>query len=187
MRRQSVLLDVDGVLAGFVESALDILHDITGRRYPPSVVTHWDVFDSIQERAHQQVVYQRMKARGGCLSIPVIDGAKEGVARLREIADVTILTSPFNGSETWMHEREKWLEEHFNIDHRDVIHADKKFRVHGDIFIDDKPAHLYAWNQYWDGEELAVLWDSPRSASELVPFRRVKTWNEVIDLVRSRS
>ena len=146
MRKLSCLLDVDGVLGDFVSAALAHLSEVTGVKFDPISVTSWEVFDSIQEpfKSWKGTVYERMKARGGCSSIPVYDGAKEGVARLREIADVTILTSPFNGSATWMHEREKWLEQHFGIHHRDIIHADKKFRVHGDIFVDDKPSHLHA-------------------------------------------
>lgn len=191
MRRPSVLLDVDGVIADFVSLALGIVHDITGKRYKSDDIRTWEVFDSIPEHEREKdEVYRRMKSRGGCSAIPVYDGAMEGVARLRGIADVTIVTSPFSGSETWMHERERWLEKHFGIDHRDVIHADKKFRIHGDVFIDDKVAHLHAWSDYWigmgrDKRVQPVLWDSPRSGSEVVGAGvvRVKNWGEVFELV----
>jgi 5'(3')-deoxyribonucleotidase len=193
-RRLSVLLDCDGVLADFVSAALDVLHDLTGRRYDPSSVTTWEVFDSIPEREAQEVVYQRMKARGGCLRIPIYESAREGVARLRELADVTVVTSPFSGSETWAHEREKWLHQHFGIEHRDVIHAHKKFRVHGDVFIDDKPEHLAAWVDYWvrsgrDRSVSALLWGTPRTTSESppLPLRQVDRWSQVIDFIIMRS
>jgi len=196
------LLDVDGVLAHFVQAALDAIQKVEfydgddirfGRTFDPTIVTTWELHDSLPEpeRSARDEVYRRMKARGGCLAIPVYDGAKEGFARLREIVDVTILTSPFNGSETWMHEREKWLEQHFGIHHRDIIHADKKFRVHGDVFIDDKPSHLHAWSDYWigmgrDKTVRPVLWDSPRSADEIIGAGvfRVKSWDELIELLK---
>lgn len=193
MSKPSLLLDVDGVLADFVSGALRVLRDISGDTIDPNTITTWEMFDSIQEshKHYREAVYHDLKGPGGCSSLPVYSGAQEGVARLRELCDVTIVTSPFYGSKTWMHERERWLEQHFGIHHHDIIHADKKFRVHGDVFVDDKPSHLHAWSDYWigmgrDKRVQPVLWDSLRNTNEVVGagVARVKNWDELITLLK---
>jgi 5'(3')-deoxyribonucleotidase len=189
--RPHVLLDVDGVLADFVQAALNVLLAETGVAVNPSTITTWELFDSVpnEYRGWKGEVYSRLADRGGCLGIPVYPGAQEGVARLREIADVTIVTSPFEGSPTWMHERERWLAHHFGIDRKHVIHATEKHRVHGDVFIDDKLAHLHAWSAHWSrlGFEChAVLWETPRVSTypqEIASVKRAKHWGDVCAIV----
>jgi 5'(3')-deoxyribonucleotidase len=185
--KPSCLLDVDGVIANFVQAALNVLHDLSGTVIDPNTITTGEVFDSIPEpyRSWKGAVYNDLKGRGGCRSIPVYPGSRNGVERLREICDVTIVTSPFEGSPTWMHERERWLEEHFDIDRKHIIHATEKHRVHGDVFIDDKLSHLQAWLAYWrDKDPLAkaILWDTPRSRGQTWSERitRVSNWDELI-------
>lgn len=190
-----ILVDVDGVLANFTKAALDHLQALTGHCVNPEVITSWEVFDSVPEelRGWKDDVYLALKAPGGCSAIPVYEDAQVGMARLSEHAEVTIVTSPFNGSKTWMHEREQWLEKYFGIHHRNVVHADKKFRVHGDFFLDDKPDHVHQWCDYWigmgrDTKVQPILWDSPRSANDIVGagVLRAKSWDDVITAVASR-
>ena len=188
--RPSVLLDVDGVLADFVQAALDHLHALAGHRVDPTIITTWEMFDSVPApfKSWRGTVYGRLADPGGCFNIPIYPGAQEGVALLREIADITVVTSPFEGSPTWMHEREQWLTHHFGIDRKHVIHASEKYRVHGDVFIDDKPDHLRAWYSYWSRhgfECQAVLWDTPRSAGGVadVEVDLAKDWNDVFAIV----
>jgi 5'(3')-deoxyribonucleotidase len=186
--RPTVLLDVDGVLADFTSAVLALIYDVTGRRYQAQDVTTWEVFDSIPEKEAQAEVYRILKGRGGCLGIPVCDEAKEGVARLREVADIVIVTSPFSGSETWVHERNEWLYKHFGIERHDVIHANKKARIHGDVFIDDKPEHVDDWLSYWGarghGAALGLLWASDRTITEGAHLMRVNDWSDVMEMLR---
>lgn len=191
--KPTVLVDCDGVLADFTSAALELVYEVTGRRYPPSDVTTWEVFDSIPEPLAQKEVYRRLKGQGGCLGIPVYPDAKEGIARLREFAHIIVVTSPFKGSETWAHERELWLEQYFGTDIDYVIHARRKERVHGDIFIDDKPEHIDSWLSYWvhsgrEPDALALLWETDRTITEKVDARaeRVKDWADVYELVQRR-
>jgi 5'(3')-deoxyribonucleotidase len=207
--KPSCLLDIDGVVADFVSAALALVQQVEfydrdepdglrfGRAFDPSIIHTWELFDSLPEpeRSARDEVYRRMKAPGGCRSIPVYPGSRNGVERLREICDITIVTSPFEGSPTWMHERERWLEEHFDIDRKHIIHATEKHRVHGDVFIDDKLSHLQAWLAYWrDKDPLAkaILWDTPRSRGQTwseritrwdTPRSRGQTWSERITRV----
>ena len=189
--RPTVLLDCDGVIADFTGAALALIRQLTGHVYAPEQITTWDIFDSLpkEPRSVRDEVYRRLKAIGGCASIPVYPGAVGGVRRLRKIADVIVVTSPFHGSPTWMHERESWLKWHFDI--TDVHHAKSKARVHGDVFVDDKPAHIEDWARFWVGEgrnprAVPVLWKTPRMTDPLPTGSALVTsnWAEVIALVR---
>ena len=148
--RPTVLVDCDGVLADFTQAALNHVLDITGNHYKPESITTWEVFDSLPEpKDVQKQVYDRMKAEGGCWAIPVMHGARDGLAAIAEIADVAVVTSPFRGSPTWVHERADWLDRNFPFVEM-VIHTRHKHLVHGNVFVDDKDENVAAWLMYWE-------------------------------------
>lgn len=189
--RPHVLLDCDGVLALFNEAACAIAEKYFSLRFDPATITTWDTFASFEmpnedkRKAVEEYVYGVMQREGGCFMIPVAPGAKEGVAKLRTIADITIVTSPFTKGRTWMHEREQWLATHFDIKHDDIIHARKKWLVHGDFLVDDKPSHVERWFEYWNArgpEVQGVLWATPGNASAL-GLKRARSWDELYNLV----
>jgi 5'(3')-deoxyribonucleotidase len=184
-------LDVDGILADFVSAALALVAQHTGNVYHPNDIRTWEVFDSIPEKAVKDAVYGVMKAPGGCLAIPVYEGAQEGVKRLRNHVDVICVTSPFHGSPTWAHEREVWLEKHFGITH--VIHAHRKERVHADFFVDDKPSHVDDWIRYWvdsgrDPDAEGVCWRTARlvEGPKSLHARTLDSWEDLINIVATR-
>lgn len=149
------------------------------------------MFDSIpHELEHRKEVYDRMKGAGGCLAIPVYDGAQDAVRELRSLVDVTIVTSPFPGSPTWMSERERWLAEHFGIDRDNIFHGEKKWLVHGDILLDDKESHVDTWEKYWQKQgqnPLGLLWHTNRNVAPAAHVKVVKSWANVIDQVKQYS
>lgn len=181
-------LDCDGILADFAAGACEQIFTVTGRRYDPAVITTWEVFSSIPDEAHvKEEVYNRMKAEGGCLSLPIYDGAKEAVAELRELVDITIVTSPFSGSKVWMYERELWLAEHFGIHADDIIHAKKKHAIHADFFLDDKESHVDEWEKYWRSHghnPFGMLWHMGRNTAPAPHIKVVNDWQTVIRLVK---
>ena len=186
MIRPVVLLDVDGVLANFIHATLSTLSRHTKRApYTHDSITTWEVFDSLpeQERPHQDAVYRRMKLPGACYDIPVYPDAVEGVARLCAVADVIVVTSPFKGSQTWTHEREEWLWNHFGISHDDVIHARRKGFIRGDFLIDDKPSHLRDWRAM-NPRGRAIYWKNPQFAEDMPGYVVcTRSWDTVIDEV----
>jgi len=192
--KPTVLLDCDGVIADFALATLELVHQRTGRRYDPSAVVTWEIFDSILESKDvQDEVYGILKGMGGCTSIPLYPDAQEGVQRLREVADIVIVTSPFTNSPTWMHERELWLKQHFGDAIQHVIHAKRKERIHGDFFIDDKPSHVKEWLDYWvrsgrDPKVTGLVWKTPRLLNDTVdPLAvQVDAWEDVLRVLGER-
>ena len=192
--RPTCLVDVDGVLADFTQAALNTLAILSGQRFAPELVTEWEVFDSpglYNAVSWKDEVYMYMKASGGCRAIPVYEGAQEGIRRLKEVANVIIVTSPFTGAPTWTHEREAWLKEHFGIDNHHVIHAKEKYRIHGDALIDDKASHVEAWEGHWGrygqpGQKyLGLLWSTCRTSDpERMRNTIVRNWDEVLQQMK---
>jgi 5'(3')-deoxyribonucleotidase len=169
--RPSVLLDVDGVCADFVEATRVAL----GGMWFLSDVPTWDFstvpgFDS--EEAHRV-----WRQEGFCASIPPYRGAFEGVADLMQIADVTFVTSPMLSSPHWMFERAEWLALHFPP--APVIFAKDKSPIHGDYLIDDRTKHLRAWR--W-GE--AICWDAPYNRDWM--GRRAHGWSDLLGYIKRR-
>lgn len=181
--KPTVLLDVDGILANFIAPVLDHIVEVSGRRYAHDDVKVWDIFTALPDVAHlESAVYDQMRMKRACFEIPLYDGAVDGVARLQELADVLIVTSPLSGSPYWMFEREAWLSHHFGIKHKDIIHARRKEHVDGDIFVDDKVEHVEAW-QKQHPTKWALLWDQPYNRMSRHP--RVRSWEELHQAVAS--
>lgn len=182
-RRIEVALDVDGILANFVQCALDYVHRHSGRKYDPSHITTWELFETIEEKHLQADCYDMFKAKGGCTSIPVFEGAQEGVRRLQQIADVFFVTSPFRPSQTWMVEREEWLYRHFHVKAKDVVHNSQKHRTAADVFVDDKAEHVLSWQERHP-TGLALLWNTPHNQKE--PLLRTTSWGSLLVTVQKR-
>ena len=181
--RPHVLLDVDGVLADFVGAVLRKVDGMTMEHLPTAdEITTMEIFDSLPEsvRKWKEVVYEDMGKEGKCLSLAVYPGAKEGVARLREIADVTIVTAPLRGSPTWAYEREAWLWRHFGIERHDIIHTSKKQLVRGDVFIDDHAGHVASWKRHHP-HGAAACWARPYNHDSVGHACRTNDWDTLLD------
>ena len=148
MNRPCILLDIDGVAASFIDGALPFARKLTGLEHK-----HDDIDQMMMEKAlgltdeQTEALYKHISSEGWCRSIPVYPGAKDGISRLREIADVHPVTFQFP-SFYWVREREAWLHEHFGIDPNDVIHTNSKHRIAGDIFVEDKTSNLVKWKKF---------------------------------------
>lgn len=177
-----LLLDADGVICDFIGAALLALRAESGVLVPRESITTWEIFDSVPEdlQKHKANVYGLLKARLGCFSMRPYDGAKDGVRRLKELAEVVVVTSPFPDSDTWMSEREKWLHSHFGIISHNVIHARAKHHVKGDIFVDDKTSHVVTWADAHP-QGTALLWNMKYNEQDELPdnVSRVVGWGQL--------
>jgi 5'(3')-deoxyribonucleotidase len=179
-----VLLDVDGVLANFVSAYLVLVRDVTGRDYKPADVTQFDIGASLGLSAGESSECKRRIADtpGLARCLNVYPGAVEGVSRLQSIADVYIVTSPWNSHPTWTHDREHWLKKHFDIPHSRVIHTSAKHVCRGDVFVDDKVSAVAKWRDaHPDG--LPVVWSTPHNRRDLWDGQCTSDWNFLCELV----
>ncbi len=182
-RKKEVLVDCDGPLALFDQAMLDIVFDLTGRRYVLEDIKGWEIFESIElsEPQVRNAAYTKVKAEGGCLGLPLHPLAQDGIKKLQKVAEVIICTSPFYGGKTWVYEREAWLKQHFKIDGKEIIHARRKYHIAGDMLVDDKPEHLEKWSLRFPAGQ-PVLWATMGNRG-VKDFPRVESWEEVLALL----
>lgn len=149
MTKRRILLDIDGVACDFITPTLKVLSQLTGRTFQHDDVQDWDIMKSLgisDEIAKE--TYKRVGAPGNVAAFPIYPGAKEGVARLKEIADVYAVTSPLASSRTWAREREEWLLEQLDIPTSNVVHTGAKHICLGNILVEDKAATLVKWREH---------------------------------------
>lgn len=187
-----VLLDVDGVLADFIGSVLATLKVITGEVRHPYEVDRFDFCEALSlPPVTARVVKDRISnERGWWSSLSVFPGAVEGVAALRSVADVYIVTSPWNSCHTWLHEREAWLKRWFDIPHSRVIATSAKHCVAGDVFVDDKTETLVKWDDeqgsMWQmpdgsqGRTRAVQWETPHNRRDEWHGDSTRSWSQLV-------
>jgi 5'(3')-deoxyribonucleotidase len=187
-------------MANFTRAYLDVVEHLVGVEFHESDVTQWHIHQTeafmnaerIYRSAHPEVkslkrdVWDIIEDPGFCAGIPVVKNAREAVGQLCQIADVYVVTSPWETSPTWMHERAAWVREHFGIPKDHVIHASQKHLVHGHVLVDDKPSHVINWAQAWPWGE-ALCYRMPHNVSEARrEGLRLVGWEDVVRIVTHR-
>jgi len=168
MKKPIILLDCDGPLACFTQAYLDALFRETGHQHLADEVDRWAIhecgfFKDIEARLGVESLRKRVDAHvcqsGFCSDIVPAPGAQEAVARLSELGEVFVVTSPWDSSPTWVHERLHWVAKHFpTIGRRRVIQTAQKHLIRGDVFVDDKLEHVEQWSAAWP-TSTAILFD----------------------------
>jgi 5'(3')-deoxyribonucleotidase len=184
-KRPRILLDVDGVLADFVSSYLELVYQETGNRHTHEQVTQFDMKRALGltdiDAAHVAAQIQR---EGFCSAIEPLPGAVDAVRRLQAISDVYIITSPWNSCPTWTHEREKWLANHFAIPHAHVLHGSAKHLVVGDVLVDDRWDTCVKWRDEHPSKTV-VMWESPWNRTCEWSGWLTNDWDQLIRLVEA--
>lgn len=144
-RRPRLLLDVDGVLADFVDGAARALRDLGYDEHVSSLRRDRNLFADLPAHVADRL-RARIGAEGFCASLSPMPFAMNAVRRLRGDlgAEVLIVTSPWP-SPWWVPERLHWLEQHFDIFREEVIFTEAKRAVAGDHFVDDHDRHVQLW------------------------------------------
>lgn len=183
-----VLLDCDGVLADFIGGVMPIINSLLGTSYTPADVTEFSFAEALGMTPEQGAAVKRAIGAAPRLSagLAVYPGAIDGVRRLREIADVHIVTSSWDSNETWEFDRKAWFKRHFGIDHHGITFTAEKHRVTGDVLVDDKTSTCEAWRAAWP-QGVAVLWATPHNRRDLWDGQCTSDWDRLIDIVRTVS
>lgn len=185
-RLPRVLLDVDGVLADFIGGILPMLNEMLGTDYQREHITQFDFCASLGLRPDVGAAVKRRigAARGLAATLEVLPGAIEGVGRLSAIAEIYVVTSPWNSNETWVFEREQWLLKNFGIGHNRVVHASAKHLIVGDMLVDDKTSTLVSWQKHHPNGT-PVLWATPHNRLDGWNGDEAYSWDYIVNLVEA--
>jgi len=183
-----VLLDVDGVVADFVGLYLDLVISTVnplGRQFNREAAQRrWDVGESLGLTENEKAKTEaKIGNPGTALFMKVLSGAVDAVAKLEQLVDVYFVTSPWDSSGTWMHDRAHWLERYFGTTGKNVIHTRHKHVCTGGYFVDDKVENVNKWGDHNVGR--AILWEQPwnRSAKVNSNCLVVSGWSDLIKVV----
>lgn len=194
--KRTVLLDCDGVLADFIGGVCRTLADLGHPQHEPHHVTEFDFCKSLKlETDVARAVKQRISGEPGWwLNLEPFPSARLGVAELREVADVYVVTSPWNSHRNWLWEREAWLKKHFDIPHSHVIAASAKHLVAGDMLVDDKTEAVERWDREQacvyreiDGTlrtTFGVQWETPHNRNDGWRGRSTRSWSQLLEWAR---
>lgn len=184
MRPKRILLDVDGVLADFVSALLVVVADITGRRYTVEDITAYDFVAALKLSKDEASRVKRTLGNtpGFARKLKPYPGSIEGVAALQKVAEVYIVTSPWNSNPTWTHDREWWLKKYFNLPHSHVIHTSAKHVCAGSMLVDDKTGTLVKWAEYNPSGQ-AVQWQTGYNRQDGWQGISVDSWPQLVDLI----
>lgn len=174
-----LLLDVDGVLADFIQLFLDALLESCGIKKKREDVTDWNIHTALGlDRKQTEATYSLLRMPGRAYSMRVYPGVVEAVQKLTTIADVYFVTSSF-GSPTWDYDRTQWLAQHFGAEQGKKVaytmSGFPKYICSGDVFVDDKPANVNSWGKH-NPNGVPVLWSQPYNSKEDTTFIRTDRW-----------
>lgn len=176
----TILVDIDNVIADQVGGFYRILTDEYPHiSLPPrGTLTEFDIELNFPEEHHELIRSLRLR-EGFFRSLPMMEGAREGLARLSEtVENVRIVTAP---TWQWKHcvpEKYAWVEEHLGRDWcgKIIITRDKTL-IHGDVLIDDAPAVSGVYMPAWTH----VLYDQPYNRNVDLPRSTWDTMHTFLD------
>lgn len=192
------LLDCDGVVANFTHHVGHRAHQLAGLP-TPTETPPFKNYKFLPEVAAltgipEEEVTKAISSPGFCETIPPFPGASAFVDNLSQTHEVIILTSPWY-SPTWVSERYAWLANHLNIPRKNVIFAQRKELVQGDILIDDRLIHLTRWVSTQlaanSRKDFAGVLYNPTPAG--VPLPTLKglslcaTYNDILSVARAQA
>lgn len=171
------LTDVDEVLADFQNPALDVIEQITGKRYKQDDFVVWDIFSVLTEEEFQACRVEFEKP-GYCSALKPLPGAVDAIRESRKRRKVFAVTSPMH-TRNWVFERTEWLGDLFKFTRKEIIYASTKAFIRGKDYLDDNPGHVTDWKaEHPDAN--AMLWHIPNTRTLGLDDLRVRSWEEVL-------
>lgn len=178
--RPVMLLDVDGVLADFDAKMSRVLSWPT---IEPGDRMEWDLFADLERLGGAQAA-ERARAicddvsnqfwQGLPLMHPELPSKLD---ELRKTHRLVAAASPWPGCVHWAYTRRQWLTQlSFGVE--DVVVARDKSLLCGDVFLDDKPEHVAAWQRAHPTGR-AVLYDAAYNHG--FEWSRRFTWADSLD------
>lgn len=170
MTRLRIAIDQDQVLADLLGEWLRRYNNDYNDNLTKEQITYWNWHDLVKPECGRKI-YNYLDDPDLFRSLPVIEGAREVVKALSQVADVFVVTSPWNINNVIP--KYKWLKEHFPfLNEKNFVFTRNKGIVNADFMIDDKPSN------FDDFMGIPLLFDAPHNRGEK-RFMRVCNWKDV--------
>lgn len=138
MKRKSIAIDMDGVIADTATQFRIWYEKETGMHLPASALEGVPEDECLPDGAVRRYLYRQ----GFFRSIPVVPGAQEAVQQLMKAYDVYIVSAAMEFPLS-LPEKQDWLSEHFPfITWHNMVFCGNKSIVNTDYMIDDHVKNL---------------------------------------------
>ncbi len=182
MRKPDLLLDCDGVVADLVG---DTMRHLASVGLPVTqIIDNWEIRKFLNKDQLQEM-YKLWESDGFAQRLTVYPGALAGVRALKHIANVHFLTSHWDSSKSWVHDRTVWLMQKFGVTSKDMTFSHFKAKTHGDIFVDDAVKNLRPWQEKWSPDGLAYLFIQDYNKTMPWSGDVIRNWDELIAIVEN--
>ena len=163
-----IAVDLDGVISDIHTIALQLFNMEHGIGAKLSDINQWSAVIGGHEFA--PFIYKSIQDEALHATLPVMEGAREGMVRLHKKHEVVIVTSRPNTPTPWILE---WLKVH-DIPYHWLLntgHAHKGL-VRADAMIDDYPGNLEKFIGY------QTLFDRPWN-QDCELYNRIRSWDSL--------
>lgn len=177
-----VLCDVDGPLADLHPEWLRLYNRDWDDHLSPGDVTAWEI-DQFVKPACGKRIYDYLRDPFLYDSVAVVPGALEGLRAIRDMGHRLVFLTAAN--EDMVRPKARWLMRHrivrgTHAGMKNVVFAQDKSLVMGDVLIDDYPVNLLA-----SSARVKILWDAPHNRSwDNGGLVRVHAWDKVVATIR---
>jgi len=196
MKKLTVLCDMDSIVTDFLQAWVDAINAKFNRKVQYDDVIHWDMakVDKIKD-INSGKIYGIMRKPMFFYDLKPLDGAIDTMQKIvRDGHDVRFLTTPANPHSAM--EKLMWVDKYFPfIGSRNVILANDKPMVKGDVFIDDKPDHLEKYSVEWPNALVMTIeypYNAHLKSNKNIVFtdrhnRTVAAWNLIYNNILIKS
>ncbi|GAA4794200.1 5'-3'-deoxyribonucleotidase [Olivibacter ginsenosidimutans] len=172
MKKKSIAIDMDGVLADTEYQYLSYYEKETGKKLLKTVFHNVPELEVLPDG----LVYKYLHTPGFFRDLPVMEGAVEAVKALQEQYEVYIVSAAMEFPLS-LYEKKEWLAEHFPFIHwHNIIFCGDKSIIDTDFMIDDYCKNL----DFCKGKP--ILFTAGHNAS-VTHHQRANNWKEVLQLL----
>lgn len=150
MKTLTILCDMDGIIVDLFRYWLDCIERDHGVKVLPEEITRWDMHKcgALNELGAAKV-YAYLQQPGFFRNAPALPGALDGLQRLLRLGHKVVIVSSPSGPIS-AKEKLEWLAEHAPfLKPADIMLANQKTLVCGDVLIDDHPKTLVDYGTRW--------------------------------------
>lgn len=175
MRRKTIAVDMDGVLANTAAQYRSWYEEETGIQLPDTAFDGLPEIECLPGGAVQRYLYQP----GFFRTMPVMPGAQEALHSLMEDYDVYIVSAAMEFPQS-LSEKLEWLAEHFPfITWHNVVFCGNKGIIGTDFMIDD---HLKNLDRF---RGKAFLFSAPHNI-HVKHHQRLHNWAEALAVLKAQ-
>lgn len=167
-----ILLDSDGVMANFVNASLKA-HN---RPETHNDIHKWNYF--LDWGITPAQFWAPMMTYDFWVNIEPYEWAHNLLARLQDIADVTILTAPSSHNPHCASAKAEWFRQHFGLTNDDLMVGSKKWLMAKPehVLVDDSPDNIRMFEAHGG---TGILFPQPWNSAPEIPG----DWETIVDRV----